>query len=111
MLRNVIGQGARYCVLQQSFIGNKAVAIDRLHLSRVEIHGYHTDQDEHTYDYIQNGNARRHGQSEGQSGPCIRRVNTRPEFGYSSKFYVEWNARKGTLERNRVTKVLKISGQ
>src|SRR5437762_940098 len=111
MLRNVIGQRACDRVLQQALIRNQAFAIDRLHLSRVEIHGYHTDENEHTHDYVQNGNARRHGQSKGQSGPWIRRVHTRPEFGYSSKFYVEWNARKGTLERNRVTKVLKISGQ
>ena len=109
MLRNIVGQGARYSVLQQAFAGNKTFAIDRLHLSRVEIHGHDTDHYEHTEDYIENGNTRRHLQSERQSGPCIRRVNTRPEFGYSFKFYVEWNVEKGTLEGISVTKVLKKS--
>ena len=39
-----------------------------------------------------------------------RRDSTRLEFGYSFKFYVEYNARKGTLEGDRVTKVL-VNGQ
>jgi len=38
--------------------------------------------------------------------PFIAAMVHGPDFGYSFKFYFGWNAQKGTLERDRVTKVL-----
>ena len=48
VLRNVVRERARDRILQEPFVGNQAVAVDRLHLRRVKIHGHHADQYEHT---------------------------------------------------------------
>ncbi len=57
VLRDVVRQRAGYRILQQSLVGDQAVAIDRLHLLRIKIHGHHADQYEHTQDDVQNGDA------------------------------------------------------
>jgi hypothetical protein len=58
MLRDIVGQRSRHCVLQQSLVGDQAVAIDGLHLSRVKVHRDHADQDQHAKDDVQNGYSR-----------------------------------------------------
>jgi len=58
MLRNVIGERARDCILQKPFVRDQAVAVDGFHLCRVKIHRHDADQYEHTEDHVQNGQTR-----------------------------------------------------
>ena len=58
VLRNVVRQRARDRVLQQPLVGDQALAVNRFHLLRVEIHRHHADEREHTQDDVQNGDAR-----------------------------------------------------
>ena len=57
VLGDVVGQGAGHGVLQQALVGDQALAIDGFHLLRIEIHRDYADQNEHTEDHVQNGDA------------------------------------------------------
>ena len=61
-LGNVIRQRARDGILQQHLVGFEAIAIDRLHLRRVEVHRDDADRDQHAEDHVQDWYARRNGQ-------------------------------------------------
>ncbi len=69
MLRNIVGERACNCVLQEAFVGDQAIAVDGFHLRRVKIHGHDADQHQHTEDDIQNGQAGWRWQFQRQSGP------------------------------------------
>ncbi len=68
VLRNVVRQGAGHRVLQQALVGDQALAVDRFHLRRIEIHRHDADQHQHAEDDVQNRNAGWKGQFQGQSG-------------------------------------------
>ena len=61
-LGNVVGQRAGDGILQQHLVGVEAIAINRLHLRRVEIHRDDADRDQHAEDDVQDWYARRNGQ-------------------------------------------------
>ena len=69
MLGKVVGERARYRILQKSFVSYEAIAVDGLNLRRIEIHRNHTDRNQHAKNDVKDGNARGNGQFQRQSGP------------------------------------------
>ena len=59
VLGKIICQRAGDRVLQQHFVGFEPVAVDGLHLRRIEVHGNNADDQKDAEDYVENRDARR----------------------------------------------------
>ncbi len=59
MLRQVVGQRARHRVLQEHFVGLQPVAVNRFHLSGVEVHRDDADGQKHAQNDVKNRDSRR----------------------------------------------------
>ena len=66
VLRDIVRQRARHRILQKHLVGLQPSPVQFFHLRRVEIHGHHTDRQQHAQDDVDQRDPRRDGQFQWQ---------------------------------------------